>query len=135
MTKEQNQGVEAVTTLAGRYDSIKPMIVTYGRLYDISREVISAHMPVLYGARPKYLYQILLAVARLKQPSKAMVIHTLCADKGSALQAIDHLHSVGYLRSVDKPRLIKPFRKYKIDKGYELTDRGWQALCAIILGE
>lgn len=90
---------------------------------------------MLHRSRPKYLYQILLAVARLKEPSKAMVIRAMGSDTSSALQAIDHLHSVGYLRSVDKPRLIKPFGKYKIDKGYELTDKGCEALCTIILGE
>ena len=128
----EKTGLEGVTTVPERYASMKTMIDNYGKLYDVPVRVISEYLPSLPGARTKYLYQILLAVARLKEPSKAKVIQTLCAGNRSALQAIDHLEQCGYIRAVDKPRLIKPFGKYKIDTGYVITSQGLQALQQII---
>lgn len=132
--QHSRQVVEALTTLDGCYDNLKIVVENYGLVYDIPTRKISAHIERLDGSRPQYLYQILLAVARLKQPSKAMVIKTMRAGIRSAINAIDHLYQHGYLVKVPKPRIIKPFGKYKIDTGYELSEKGKRALYNILFG-
>lgn len=130
--QEVQEELMAVTTAEEANNSVKGLLDNYGRVYDVKGSKISLYIPLLPGSRPRYLYQIMLAVARLKQPSKSNVVSSMRAGRTSALNAIDHLYQHGYLRKVPKPRIIKPFGKYKIDTGYELTEKGMRTLYNIL---
>lgn len=129
---KQGGGIGEVTPLTRREREILTLINSYARVLSINTAIIKPCMDISLGYRYKYLFQLMLTVNGLINPSKSNIIEAVGYCRGSCIRSIDYLHSIGYLRQVPKPRLIKPFQKYKVDNGYQLTDKGREVLYKII---
>lgn len=55
------------------------------------------------------------------------------ACQNTAINGIKQLLDLALVREVKKPRLIIPFQRYKVDKGYILTAKGEQLLRKILV--
>lgn len=126
------QFVEEVTTPTPQDELIKRAITDYFLITNITTSKIRGCMPIPKGYRVRYAFKVLIAIQGLKRPSKTNLVNYMSAGTTSLIKMVDWLYAEGYIKDVPKPRLIKPFQKYKVDKGYILTDKGKQCLYKII---
>ncbi len=53
--------------------------------------------------------------------------------KRSTRHTIDYLKILGLVSELGKPRLIKPFQRFKIDKAYAITPKGSNVITEILI--
>lgn len=124
--------IEGITTPIDPDAKLNAIIHRHVSLLIIPIGKIKPYMPSSKGFRVKYLFSVLLSIAGLIRPTKSTLIYDLSYHTGSLIKAVDYLELHGMIKGVKKSRLIIPFGKYKIDKGYVITEKGKNVLRKVL---
>lgn len=126
---------EYVTTITTYCNDIQTLLTAYSRVAFIPAAVITKHIPYNERLRVKTSFNILVIVKLLGSPSRAAILQHGMLGIGSTQYALAYLVRLGFIRTCGKPRLIKPFQRYKIDTGYVITPLGEKTIIAILSGK
>lgn len=88
----------------------------------IATEAIRAHISDIKGLTGRSCYNILLLIYRFPRRS-AQVLEDM-AHAGVLRRSLPRLQELGYIKAIGRPRLIVPFQKFKVDRGWVITDSG-----------
>jgi|ERR1700761_4279548 len=86
-------------------------------------------LPIRYST----FISILVCLNELKIGSKSNVVVSTKRDPEFIGKAVDCLYEAGYLVKVGRARLIKPFKRHKIDTHYSLSEKGMKTVRDYVL--
>ena len=122
----------AVNPVNTRDEGINAIIIAANKLNCLSPAFISAYIPIKRGLRNTFAFQCLLNVKVTPLLTKTAYARSFNTNKQSTRHAIDYLKELGLVSELDKPRLIIPFKSYKVDKVYCITPNGNNVIAAVL---
>jgi predicted transcriptional regulator len=81
--------------------------------------------------KPGVIFKVLISLYVKPSQSKTALQLKARVNGDTIANSIEYLLSQGYIKKVNKPRLIIPFQAYKIDVGYRITGKGEQIIYSI----
>lgn len=103
------------------------------KLNSLSPTLINLHIPQKAGIRNTFTFQCLLNINLAPQLTKTAYANSFNKCKQSTYLAIDYLKELGLVSELGKPRLIKPFQRFKIDTVYAITPKGSKIITEILI--
>jgi hypothetical protein len=125
----------AVTTPPTAEQIVNTTVTAYINVHRITNAKIIGCMPGCVGNRPRYILMLLMAVKAYNGCTRKRIMTDLGYSGHSVLRGFKYLYENGYISQVGMARLIKPFQRYIVDKGYVITEAGEMVLRAIICGK
>ena len=113
-------------------EGIKCLILAANKLSSFSPSFINPYIPIKQGLRNTFAFQCLLNVKVTPLLTKTAYARSFNTNKQSTRHAIDYLKELGLVSELDKPRLIIPFKSYKVDKVYCITPNGNNVIAAVL---
>jgi len=133
LPKEPGELSDIVVTTYNSIDlAMKVTLDCYFEAHIVNNVILSRYIersPVI-GVRS--CYKTMLALRALNKPTKRQVRVSIGINDLVLNKAVEHLLQIGYILPVERPRLIKPFGKYKVEKAYIISPKGEQALVNIV---
>lgn len=108
--------INAVNHTDNTYDTA---LIYYTDLVAFDRKKVAELIPDI---RSFTCFKILMLIDRYPRSCESDLIHY--SKNYTAKRYIAILISLDLIRVIGKPRLIIPFQKFKVDKGYVITDKG-----------
>jgi hypothetical protein len=127
---EQEKGLKiGIDTPLKHSEKVSPQILQAYRVLTKPLSIIREYIPEVKGIKSSFCFKLMVIIACNERITEGCIRAILNGAKESSVRpANNRLISLGYIREVNKPRLIIPFQAYKIDKGYMITPKGKSAL-------
>lgn len=116
---KQNKGIDSVTAEQPNYTSWDTRLISITDY--IERPTVIKDTNRITG---RSLTNVLLFVMRYPRSTGNQIRNSV--SNYTMYKALPILLEMGYIREIGKPRLIKPFQRFKVDRGYMITDLGKQ---------
>jgi hypothetical protein len=113
-------------------EHINRVIIASCKLNGISPVLLNPYIPRRPGLRNTFVFTCLLNIYVSPRLTKTAYAKSFNNCQQATCHAIDYLKELGLVREFLKPRLIKPFLRYKIDVGYELTAKGTKVIKEVL---
>lgn len=128
LRQEKPLMVFSTTTILDK--SIYDTVISLTSLFEFDKMRVREYIPEDGRVKSMTCFKLLLLV--VKYPGSSSTALLKYSNNRTAFLATDRLLSFDLIRVIGKPRLIKPFQRFKVDKGYVITDKGKQVLVKIL---
>ncbi|WP_295655754.1 hypothetical protein [uncultured Mucilaginibacter sp.] len=121
-----------VRPVNGNDENINRLIIAACKLNSLSPALIEPYIPRRTGLRNTFAFQYLLNInvnPRLTKTAYANMFNTC---RHSTCHVIDYLKELGLVYELGKPRLIKPFQRFKVDTAYNITTKGSKVITGVL---
>ena len=119
---------EVVAPVAVIDEHINRVIIDACKLNGISATLVNQYIPMRYGLRNTFAFRCLLNIHVSPRLTKTAYARLYNNCQQATCHAIDYLNELGLVCELGIPRLIKPFQRYKVDKGYKVTNKGYKVI-------
>ena len=126
---KHSSGVSPVNT---NDEGINALIIAAIKINSIRPALMNPYIPIKQGLRNTFAFQCLLNIRVTPRLTKTAYARSFNTSKHSTYHAIDYLMELGLVSELGKPRLIIPFHRFKIDKGYRITPKGNNVIEAVL---
>lgn len=104
------------------------ILIPLGKYLTLPLDRIRAFIPERRGFRSSACLDLLVIINCNPRLAITRVSSLMHSNPYKAIKNVAYLMSLGYVRQIGKPRLIIPFQRFKIDKGYVITQSGIKVL-------
>ncbi len=109
-------------------EDINRLIIAANKMNNIRPALINPYIPRKQGLRNAFAFKCLLNINVTPRLTKTAYARSFNTCRQSTCHTIDYLKELGLVYELGKPRLIKPFQRFKVDTAYNITTKGLQVI-------
>jgi len=130
--QDDDSCINEVTTESSEYLSFNTQIINIVKFLELKLSTIRKYIPDKKGIRASNCFELLILISANPRTTQWYLRFVTNSTGFTISKNVNYLLELSLIKQIGKPRLIVPFQKFKVDKGYVITPAGEKLLREIL---